>query len=343
MSSVHVRNFAANETSYARTHGGNPMARVDADMKHVLDVLATLEPKPIEHCSPAEARAQPTLALALSRILKDGIDDQGVDMELRLIPGPVGDIRARVYTPRLLEAGTRPPLILYLHGGGWVIGDLDTYDATPRALARRCGAIVVSAHYRQAPEFRFPAAHEDSFAAWQWMVENAEALGGDPRRAAVAGEGAGANMAVNIALRARDEDFTRPLHQVLISPMAGGDPKLLSYIENVDSRPLNTAMVRWFMRKAFRGKDTARDPRIQLLERADLGGLAPATIILAEIDPLRSEGEALADALRRSGVWVDCTIYEGVTHQFFGLGQIVNKSMFAQSQVARNLMGAFER
>ena len=343
MSSVHVRSFAANENSWSGAHGGNPMARVDADMRHVLDVLASLEPRPIEHCSPAEARAQPTLALALSRILKDGVDDQGVDMELRLIPGPAGDIRARVYTPRLPAGGAIPPLILYLHGGGWVIGDLDSYDATPRSLARRCGAIVVSAHYRQAPEFRFPAAHLDSFAAWRWMVENAGALGGDPRRAAVAGEGAGANMAVNIALRARDEDVPRPVHQVLISPMAGGDPDLPSYVENVDSRPLNTAMVRWFMRKAFRAKDNARDPRIRLIERADLGGLPPATIILAEIDPLRSEGEALADALRRSGVWVDCTTYEGVTHQFFGLARIVNKGMFAQSQVARNLMGAFER
>lgn len=343
MSSVHMRSFAANESSYAKTHGGNPMARMDADMKHVLDVLATMEPKPIEQCSAAEARAQPTLTLALNRILKDGADDQGVSMELRLLPGPAGDIRARVYTPRLSEAGTTPPLILYLHGGGWVIGDLDSYDATPRALCKRTGAIVVSAHYRQAPECRFPAAHEDSFAAWQWMIENAEALGGDAGRPAVVGEGAGANMAVNIALRARDEGVTRPLHQVLISPMAGGDFALPSYLENTESRPLNTAMVRWFMRKALRGRDAAKDPRIRLIERADLGGLPPATIILAEIDPLRSEGEALADALRRSGVWVDCTTYEGVTHQFFGLAQIVNKSMFAQAQVAKNLAGAFER
>lgn len=343
MSSVHVRSFAENQTSFAKSHGGNPMARADADMKHVLDVLATMEPKPIEQCSAAEARAQPTLALALGRILKDGIDDQGVDMELRLIPGPAGDIRARVYTPRTAESTSKRPLILYLHGGGWVLGDLDSYDATPRSLSRRTGAIVVSAHYRQAPEFRFPAAHEDSFAAWQWMIDNAEALGGDAGRAAIAGEGSGANMATNIALRARAEGVTQPMHQVLISPMVDGEPTLPSYVENMDARPLNTATVRWFMRKAFRGKDNANDPRIRLVERADLGGLPPATIILAEIDPLRSEGEALADALRRSGVWVDCTVYEGVTHQFFGLAQIVNKSMFAQSQVAKNLMGAFER
>jgi acetyl esterase len=341
MSSVHVRNLAENQISYAKTHGGNPMAGADADMKHVLDVLASMEPKPIEQCSAAEARAQPTLTMALHRILRDGGDEQGVSMELRLLPGPAGDIRARVYTPHLAPADARAPLILYLHGGGWVIGDLDSYDATPRALAKRTGAVVVSAHYRQAPEFRFPAAHEDSYAAWQWMIANAEALGGDAGRAAVAGEGSGANMAINIALRARDEGTTRPVHQVLISPMAGGDLTLPSYVENMESRPLNTATVRWFMRKAFRGRDTASDPSFRLIERADLGGLPPATVILAEIDPLRSEGEALADALRRSGVWVDCTTYDGVTHQFFGLAQIVNKAMFAQSQVARNLIGAF--
>lgn len=343
MSSVHVRSLAENEASYSRTHGGNPMARVDADMKHVLDVLATMDPKPIEQCSAAEARAQPTLALALSRILRDGPDDQGVAMELRLIPGPAGDIRARVYTPLTAEAEAAPPLLLYLHGGGWVIGDIDSYDASPRALAKRTGAVVVSAHYRQAPEFRFPAAHEDSFTAWQWMIENAGALGGDSGRAAVAGEGAGANMAVNIALRARDEGIVQPLHLALISPMAGTALDLPSHIENIDSRPLNTAGVRWFLRKALRNKSAQSDPRINLIGRADLAGLPPTTIILAEIDPLRSEGEALAGALRRSGVWVDCTIYEGVTHQFFGLAQIVNKSMFAQSQIARNLIGAFER
>ncbi len=342
MSSVDVRKLAANQDSYARSHGGNPMAGLDADMKHVLDVLAAMEPKPIQQCSAAEARAQPTPAQALHRILRDGVDDHGVAMELRLIPGPAGDIRVRIYTPPLAEAGRKPPLILYLHGGGWVIGDLDSYDATPRALAKRTGAIVLSAHYRQAPEFRFPAAHLDSYAAWLWMLENAESLGGDPGRAAIAGEGSGANMAVNIALRARAEDGMRPLHLALVTPMAGGDPSLPSYVENVDSRPLNSATVRWFMRKALRSKD-AKDPRLMLIERADLGGLPPTTIILAEIDPLRSEGEALADALRRSGVWVDCTTYEGVAHQFFGLAQIVNKSMFAQSQVARNLNEAFER
>ncbi|HEY0918672.1 alpha/beta hydrolase [Devosia sp.] len=344
MSSVDVRNLAQNAGAAAAAPGGDPLARADADMKHVLDVLAGLGPKPIEQCSAPEARAQPGLAQALARLLRTGPDDQGVAMEFRMIPGPAGDIRARVYTPRRDGGnGGAAPLLLYLHGGGWVIGDLDSYDATPRALARRCGAVVVSAHYRQAPEHRFPAAHLDSYAAWQWLLANAEALGGAAAKAAVVGEGSGANMAVNIALRARHEGAPVPLHLGLVTPMAGGDPSLPSYAENAEARPLNTATVRWFLRKALRDREAAADPRLRLAERADLGGLPPTTIVLAEIDPLRSEGEALADALRRSGVWVDCTTYDGVTHQFFGLAQVVNKAMFAQAQMARNLLEAFGR
>lgn len=188
MSSVDVRNLAHNAGSHPEAESGGPMARIDADMKHVLDVLAAMGPKPIEQCSAREARVQPTLAQAVSRIVGNRLDDQGVDMELRMIPGPAGDIRARVYAPRYTGSAGPLPLILYLHGGGWVIGDLDGYDATPRALARRCGAIVVSAHHRQAPEHRFPAAHLDSHAAWLWMTGNAAALGGDAGRAAVVGD-----------------------------------------------------------------------------------------------------------------------------------------------------------
>jgi acetyl esterase/lipase len=207
-------------------------------------------------------------------------------------------------------------------------------------LAKKLGAIVVSTHYRQAPEFKFPAAHEDVLSAWRWMLENAESLGADSMLAAVVGEGAGANMAVNLCITAREEQLQVPLHQALIAPMAGTDFDLPSYGQNADTVPLNAATVRWFYKKLLRNKKDIGDRRLNLLER-DLFGLPPATIILAEHDPLRSEGELLADALRRSGVWVDCTTYDGVTHQFFGLAQIVNKAMFAQGQVARNLNEAF--
>lgn len=341
MSSVVLRSIASTHGSEIGAFGPNPMARVDADMRHVLTTLSALDPKPIEEGSPREARAQPTLTTALGVLLRGRAEEPGVSMELRLIPGPAGDLRARVYQPALNEAGTKLPMILYLHGGGWVTGDLEAYDATPRALARRCRAVVVAAHYRQAPEHKFPAAHEDAAAAWAWMIEHAEALNGDPERRAIVGEDAGGNMAVNIALRIRDTDGPRPKHLVLVTPMAGTDFSLPSYIENAEASPLGTAAVRWLYKKLTRNVKAMNDPRLNLIDRADLAGLPPTTIILASIDPLLSEGELLADALRRCGVWVDATTYDGVTHGFFGLARVVNKAMFAQGQVVRNLRESF--
>ena len=341
MSSIEVRRLAENEGAYA-----TPMADttrgfyLDADMQHVLNVLEGMGGKPIEGCRAPEARAQPTLDMALRRILRDGHDDLGVGMELRLIPGPTGEIRACVYAPRAKVDGPQP-LILYFHGGGFVLGDVDQYDATPRSLAQRTGAIVVSSHYRQAPEHRFPAAHEDAFAAWRWLIEHAEALGGDVERAAIVGEGSGGNLALNVALRARDEGIAVPKHVGLVTPMAAMLFDLPSHLEVATGFPTNAETLKWAARKLFRARDDMRDVRMNLAGRADLSGLPPVTVLLAEADPLRSEGEALADALRLSGVWVDMTLYQGVTHGFFGLYQIVNKAMFAQSQLARNLTAAF--
>lgn len=342
MTSVEVRWFAANggREAVSAEAGAPPVERLDADMRHVLSVLAQMGGKPIEALRTPEARAQPTLDMALRRILRDSHDDQGVNMEMRLIPGPAGDIRARLYTPQAEAAGPRP-LILFFHAGAFVLGDVDNYDATPRALAQRCGAVVVSSHYRQAPESRFPAAHEDAFAAWNWAIEHAGSLGADPGRAAIVGEGSGANLAINVALRVKAQGGTAPIHMGLVTPMATLGFDLPSHLETDDSAPFRTETFKWAARKLLRNRADALDPRLELLERADLGGLPPATIILAEVDPLRSEGEALADLLRRSGVWVDSTTYEGVTHGFFGLYQIVNKAMFAQSQLARNLNAAF--
>lgn len=340
MTSVEVRAFAANGGRTVAGPDQQPAERLDADMRHVLSVLAQMGGKPIETLRTPEARAQPRLDMALRRILRDSHDVQGINMEMRLIPGPTGDIRARIYTPQAEAAGPRP-LILYFHPGAFVLGDVDHYDATPRSLAQRTGAVVVSSHYRQAPEHRFPAAHEDAFAAWSWLGEHAEGLGGDARRIAVVGEGSGGNLAVNVALKARAQGGRRPIHLGLVTPMATLTFDLPSHLALDETGPFTTETFKWAARKLLRSKDDAHDPRLELIERGDLGGLPPATIIVAEADPLRSEGEALADQLRRSGVWVDSTTYEGVTHGFFGLYRVVNKAMFAQGQLARNLVAAF--
>jgi acetyl esterase/lipase len=147
---------------------------------------------------------------------------------------------------------------------------------------------------------------------------------------------------VNVALRLKAAGGKLPIHLGLVTPMATLTFDLASHLEIEDTGPFRTETFKWAARKLLRNKDDAHDPRLELIERADMGGLPPTTIILAEADPLRSEGEALGDLLRRSGVWVDTTTYDGVTHGFFGLYQIVNKAMFAQGQLARNLKAAFE-
>ncbi|HHY48517.1 MAG TPA: alpha/beta hydrolase, partial [Alphaproteobacteria bacterium] len=168
----------------------------------------------------------------------------------------------------------------------------------------------------------FPAAHADALAAWQWMLDNAGNLGGDPGRAAIVGEDAGGNLAVEIAVRAKAGPGPRPVHLVLVSPMASADLARPSHAENLDSRPLSTRGLRWLQAQFVKQPSDLGDPRLELVGRGDLGGLPPTTIVLAAIDPLRSEGEALADTLRRSGVWVDATVYDGVTAQFFGLARV---------------------
>jgi acetyl esterase/lipase len=230
-------------------------------------------------------------------------------------------------------------VVVYYHGGGWVIADLETYDASARALAREASAIVVSSHYRQAPEHKFPAAHQDAFAAYEWVVRNGAQINGDPRRVAVAGESAGGNLAANVAIMARDRKIQAPLHQILVYPVAGTDMNTPSYVENAQAKPLNKPMVEWFVGHALRPQDM-QSPMINLVA-ADLRGLPPATVITAEIDPLRSEGMLLAERLRAAGVEVTARDYEGVTHEFFGMDAVVPEAKAAQNLAGRQLVAAF--
>ena len=314
----------------------------DLQMQAVLNELATLGGKPIESLTPVEARRQPTPADAVASLLKKrgkpaaplAVGTVGD----HTITGPAGPIAIRVYTP----AGQGPwPVLLYIHGGGWVIASIDTYDASARALTNAVQAVVVSAHYRQAPEHKFPAAHEDTFAAYRWTLENAASIGGDPRRVAVAGESAGGNLAAGIAIRARDEQVQTPLHQLLIYPVADAAMATPSYGEHAMAKPLNKAMMAWFFRHVVRRPADVDDARISLMKTTNLAGLAPATIINAEIDPLRSEGEMFAEQLRTAGVPVRQRTFAGVTHEFFGMGAIVDTANSAVAFAAEGLKKAF--
>lgn len=324
---------------------GDPQARLDADMAHVLDRLAGLGARPQEVLTPIAARRQPGLGEAVAAILslQNAVPDtDGVEREALQVAGAEGDLPAFLYRPEG-SAGENLPLVLYFHGGGFVTGSPENFDASARALARRSGALVLSPAYRLAPEHGFPAAHEDGWAIWQGLADNAAAWGGDPARLALAGEDAGANIALDVALRARGGGAPRPVHHLLIHPMAGSDMTTQSYGETLRARPIGMAGMRWRFRHLLGEAGRSDDPRLNPALRTDLAGLAPTTLLLAEIDPLRSEGEALARALEDAGVLTTLRLYEGVTQGFFGLGQVVTRALFAQSDAGAALAGAFAR
>jgi acetyl esterase len=315
--------------------------KADADMQAVLDALAGLGGKPIESLKATEARTQPTPADAVKVVLTKKLGKAPS-------PEPVAKVEdktygthkqaVRIYTP----TGAGPfPVVVYFHGGGWVIADNDVYDASPRAIANAAGAIVVAADYRKAPENKFPAAHDDAYEAYQWAIANAASFNGDPTRIALVGESAGGNLAINVAIRARDARIQTPVEMTLVYPVAGIDMTTPSYVTNADAKPLNKPMMAWFVTNTFATPDGVKDQRVDLVNRKDLAGLPPTTVITAEIDPLRSEGKLLAKNLKAAGVKVDALDYTGVTHEFFGMGAAVAKAKKAERAVGKDLKAAF--
>jgi len=313
-------------------------SKLDPQAQQVLNQLAALDPKPITQLSPAEARRQPSPADAVKALL----DQQGKstapqpvgNVDNIRIPGPAGQIPARIYTPQ----GSGPfPVLVYYHGGGWVIADLDTYDASARALASASNSVVVSVHYRQAPEHKFPAAPDDAYAAYQWAVTDAARFNGDPRNVAVAGESAGGNLAAVVSRRARDAGIQLPTHQLLIYPVTNYAFDTESYREQANAKPLNADMMRWFWGHYLNNPADGANPDASPLRAQNLRGLPPATVITAEIDPLRSEGKAYADRLREAGVPVEYKNYPGMPHEFFGMSAVLDKAQDAVQLAAVNL------
>ncbi|WP_411288557.1 alpha/beta hydrolase [Phenylobacterium sp.] len=326
----------------ARRDPNNPNAHSDSDMRKVIETFLEMNPQPIEMLTPEEARKQPTPGDAAMKILRargmDRMADLGVLTEDITYPGAAGELPARIY--RMHESEKLHPVVVYFHGGGWVIADINVYDAGPRAIAKFGDVIVVSVEYRRAPEDKFPAAHDDALAAYKWVLENAQSFGGDPQRVAVMGESAGGNLAAGVAMMARDQGLQAPAHMALIYPVAGIDMNTPSYRENADAKPLSKPMMEWFVKHVFADMADLQDPRINLVE-ADLRGLPSATIITAEIDPLCSEGETLAERLEAQGVEVRHKTFHGVTHEFFGMGLVVKDAALAETFVAHELKRAF--
>ncbi|VWX63647.1 Acetyl esterase/lipase [Burkholderiales bacterium 8X] len=318
--------------------------RADEDMLALAKAHESLEPRAIEKLSVAEARHEPTIADAVRRLLTEQGRSTapeslvpGVTATSVSVDGAAGTLPATVYTPE----GSRPlPVVLFFHGGGWVIANKEVYDAGARGLAKAAGAIVVSVDYRQAPEFKFPAAWDDAMAAYRWLIDNAERLGGDPTRLALAGESAGGNLALATAIAARDARLLPPLHVLSIYPVAQTSLNTESYIENAIAKPLNRAMVKWFVDHLVRSEDDLKDPRLSLVD-AQLHGLPPVTIINARLDPLRSDGAKLESALKAAAVQVDRREYEGVAHEFFGAAAVLEKAREAQAYAGQRLRASF--
>ena len=317
------------------------MSNPEAQMKAVLDELASFKAPPLEKLSPMNARNSPSATDAVIGVLakrgKPALEMVG-DISHQLIPTPAGELLARVYTPK----GNGPfPVLIFFHGGGWVIANLNTYDPSCRALSNAANCIVVSVAYRQAPEHKFPAAAEDAYAATGWIMKNASQIKGDPQRIAIGGESAGGNLATVTCLMVRDRGGLMPIHQILIYPVTNYAFNTPSYQENANAKPLNKAMMMWFWGHYLNNESDGMNPYASPLQAKNLSGLPSATVITAEIDPLCSEGQAYAKRLTEAGSKVRATTYTGVTHEFFGMGAVVDKAKQAVEEAAGELRSKF--
>ena len=303
---------------------------LDSHVKALLDQMAALKLPKSWEIGPQAARA----AMKMS-IFRKGNTPIG-KVEDRVIPGPGGDLAVRVYTPLVTSSNVLPALVFF-HGGGFVLGDLETHDDLCRVLSNESGFRVVSVDYRLAPEHPFPAAVDDCFAATKWVAANAALLGIDPGRLAVGGDSAGGNLAAVVSQLARAAG-PRIAFQLLIYPVAQlGAPDTPSMRENAKGYFLEKDGMDWFTRLYAPDKDSRHDPRISPLQAKDLSGLPPAYVITAGFDPLRDEGRDYADALDKAGVAVTYVNYPGMVHGFFSMRSLIPKAREAVAAAAAAL------
>ncbi|MES1248354.1 MAG: alpha/beta hydrolase [Actinomycetota bacterium] len=278
---------------------------------------------------PNEIRALMNAAVMPSSIELASVTD-------REIPGPHGSIPIRVYRP---DGDAPKPVVVYFHGGGWVLGSLETHDGTCRRLADGADAVVVSVDYRMGPEDRFPAAVEDSYAALQWVAANAAELGADADRLVVAGDSAGGNLAAVTSQLARDGGPAIRF-QLLVYPVTDHEFTSVSMEENAEGYYLTRDAMRWFYDHYLNDPAEGDDPRVSPLRAAELSGLPPAFVLTAQYDPLRDQGIAYADALRAAGNEVAMTMYEGLFHGFFSMFDLIDAGKAAFDDAIAAVVGA---
>jgi acetyl esterase len=302
------------------------------EIRSLLDQQATSGRPPLHHQSVEQARAFHVAdAAALN-----GPPAPVAAVADRRVPGPAGELPVRVYTPE----GEPPfPIVVFFHGGGWVVGTLDTYDPLCRALAAATPAVVVSVDYRLAPEHRWPAAVEDAYAATEWASRNAAALGGVQHRLAVAGDSAGGNLAAVVALGARDRGGPAIGFQLLVYPVLDAAGDTASWREYADGYHLTADGMRWYW-DHYLGRAGGAAPDASPLRAAFVGGLPPALVIGAEYDILRDEGEAYAARLAEAGVDASASRHAGVVHGFVRWRAVTGAAEDALQEAAAALRSA---
>lgn len=282
---------------------------LDAQIQAMLEERAALHLPPLQALAVEKARARELAGIDLT------IGESVARVENRDIPGPSGPIPLRLYWPQ----GIGPfPLLVSFHGGGFVLGNLDTHDALCRTLTNQTRCLTVSVDYRLAPEHPFPAAVEDCYAATEWAAAHAAEIGGDSERMAVGGNSAGGNLAAVVARRARDQGGPPLVYQWLIYPILDRPGTTASYEENAEGYQLTRELMLWLWNHYLPDRSLDRDPRAAPLQAADLHNLPPALIVTAEYDPLRDEGELYAQRLRQADVPARVVRYDGMIHGFFG-------------------------
>ncbi len=324
---------------------GNPPAwapGITHEMLSIIEQLDSFKNAPVESISANDARNQPSIFDAATAVAKYyGLKGPvfTTDVTDYLIDANGVQLNTRIYRPR--NGSGRMGCVVYFHGGGWVLGSSHIYDGTALAIAEQTNAVVLSVDYRLAPENKFPAAHNDAVAAYQWALSHASFLNIDPSRMAVVGEGAGANLACYVSLVARDSGLTMPRHQLLISPITEADMNTNSYNQFANAEPVSKAALSYFFNQYLTADSQKLDTRIALLN-APLAGLPSTTIINPNIDPLRDDGLMLKTKLDAAGVPVNRMIYDGVTHDFFSMSILLPEARDAQGKALTTLRAALQ-